>query len=814
MNDQPDSQRQPTDPTPAPFEAERTKARKVVQGLTQAVIQWMPLGSSGWAFVSSLFRQEWLQSLLMFPVMAVSVIWAAYAEAVLTRFREIAQEQGTNDADSFIKWVKRVNQTIRWQLAGTDDEYLKCQGSSTSDYETLGFNQSSGTFMPLLKDVFVPLELSDLFIKDIKGDELPGEPGYSQGKQGRGKEADGRRELEDIGAFKTERNLDIWKLLSQTRKTPAFRRLAILGWGGYGKTTLLRHVTYSYMTKQYKKYKAPKLLPVLLYLRQLQELLAHNPPDLPTLIEQHHIPYLPDGKKLELPPSWAENHLMKGNMLVMFDGFDEVKEEQRESLSKWLGAQIRNYSNSTFIVTSRPRAFKAHKGNIKAGVELFVKEFNPEQQRRFISQWYLVQEINIRAGRNDTNVRDTAQKQTANLLLQLQEREELGVLAKNPLLLNMIVNLHRSYQGQPLPQRRAELYQDICQLQLKDRPRARGIDMPLPLAESQQLLQGVALDLMQSVKEPRISAEGLSQLIDGHLRRLDTQDPVTSEELIDKLRDVSELIVKRESEYEFAHLSFQEFLAAKEIKETKQEQLLLDNWQEPWWRGTILLYAALVNPTNLIRSLIDLNNEEASTLALRCLEETPRKVDPQIEAELTSLQSNVQNLLYQPLETYLKNGQWREADEETLKVMLKVADREEQGLLDVESIYNFPCEDLRIIDQLWVKYSKGKFGFSVQKEIYESLGGTEKYNEKVWSKFCDRVGWRKRDKWLSYSNLNFEIDKAPKAHLPTGGGKEVFCYFETETDYRKFGPDGMFFYVEIEKSSFIILFSRLNTSKL
>ncbi|CCQ59603.1 GUN4 domain-containing protein, partial [Crocosphaera watsonii] len=43
---------------------------------------------------------------------------------------------------------------------------------------------------------------------------------------------------------------------------------------------------------------------------------------------------------------------------------------------------------------------------------------------------------------------------------------------------------------------------------------------------------------------------------------------------------------------------------------------------------------------------------------------------------------------------------------------------------------NFPCEDLRIIDQLWVKYSNGQFGFSVQKQIYmDELGGTKMYNE-------------------------------------------------------------------------------------
>lgn len=733
------------------------KERKAALGWISQLVRYAPTGGSLWIFGSFIKNQDWLSAVITFPIMVIMVAWSAYSKGFLLKVQKRMDEEGRKGADSLINQFQKldsaIKEAIKWQLAGTDEKYLKCQGSSCEDYVTIGFNQAFGTFMPLLKDVFVTLELSHNFTKDSTGDELPGLPGYSN-------------ERVDAIRGETSEEPDIWYFLSQIRKVDAHRRLAILAWGGFGKTTLLRHVTYSYTTKQYKRYKTPKLLPVLLYLRQWQEVLANNPPDLPTLIEQHHVPYLPEGKRLELPPNWAENHLRNGKMLVMFDGFDEVKEEQRESLSQWLNTQIRNYKKSTFIITSRPRAFKIYQGNIQPKATLFVKEFNPEQQRRFISKWYEAQEINIRRGRNTINVKDTAEKQTANLVQQLHEREELDALAKNPLLLNMIVNLHRSYQGQPLPQRRAELYQDICELQLKDRPRARGIDMPLPLAESQQLLQGLALDMMKKIKEPRISAECLTESIDKHLRRLDTQDLVTSEEFIDNIRDVSELIVKREEEYEFAHLSFQEFLAAKQIKETKQEQLLFDNWQEQWWRGTILLYAALVNPSNLIRFLITLNNEEATTLALRCLKETPRKVDPEIEAELTDLQSNVQNQLYQQLETYLKNGQWREADEETWKVMLKVADREEQGWLDTESIENFPCEDLRTIDRLWVKYSNGKFGFSVQKEIYEGLGGRKIFEDdkKFWKSFYESIGWRKESTW-NYDQITF-LENAPTALLP------------------------------------------------
>jgi serine/threonine protein kinase len=129
---------------------------------------------------------------------------------------------------------------------------------------------------------------------------------------------------------------------------------------------------------------------------------------------------------------------------------------------------------------------------------------------------------------------------------------------------------------------------------------------------------------------------------------------------------------------------------------------------------------------------------------------------------------------YSRLQQLLAARKWKEADQETAKVMCQVAQNSE-GWLRVEDIDNFPCEDLRTINQLWLHYSNGKFGFSVQKEIYESLGGTRQYNQKVWEKFGARVGWRKRGmfgmfggEWVSYSDLTFNM-QAPKAHLPICG---------------------------------------------
>ena len=121
---------------------------------------------------------------------------------------------------------------------------------------------------------------------------------------------------------------------------------------------------------------------------------------------------------------------------------------------------------------------------------------------------------------------------------------------------------------------------------------------------------------------------------------------------------------------------------------------------------------------------------------------------------------------YSQLRDLLAAGKWQEADEETARVMCLAAGREEEGWLRTEDIDNFPCEDLRTINQLWLHYSNGKFGFSVQKEIYQSLGGTREYNEEVWKKFCDRVGWRVKGEWLYYEDLTFDLEAAPVGHLP------------------------------------------------
>jgi len=152
----------------------------------------------------------------------------------------------------------------------------------------------------------------------------------------------------------------------------------------------------------------------------------------------------------------------------------------------------------------------------------------------------------------------------------------------------------------------------------------------------------------------------------------------------------------------------------------------------------------------------------------KTITETPKPAPPP-EIELKS----AKGIDYRNLEDLLKRQQWKQADDETATVMLQVANRTNEGWLRVEDIDNFPCEDLRTIDQLWVKYSGGRFGFSVQAKIYRELGGTREYNERVWDAFGDRVGWRVNNSWIYYTDVTFDL-KAPLGHLPAwDAGREL-----------------------------------------
>ncbi|MBP0018251.1 MAG: GUN4 domain-containing protein [Cyanobacteria bacterium SBLK] len=123
---------------------------------------------------------------------------------------------------------------------------------------------------------------------------------------------------------------------------------------------------------------------------------------------------------------------------------------------------------------------------------------------------------------------------------------------------------------------------------------------------------------------------------------------------------------------------------------------------------------------------------------------------------------------YTLLEELLIERDWKEADGETARLAIAIAQREKRGFLVETDLDKLPCHALREIDRLWLEATGGKFGLSVQKDLYLSLGGNRFLNSQIWQMFGAKVGWYRGNAWLHYNEIDFSLS-APAGHLPIFG---------------------------------------------
>jgi hypothetical protein len=97
---------------------------------------------------------------------------------------------------------------------------------------------------------------------------------------------------------------------------------------------------------------------------------------------------------------------------------------------------------------------------------------------------------------------------------------------------------------------------------------------------------------------------------------------------------------------------------------------------------------------------------------------------------------------YDRLESLLKAGKWKEADQETNRLLEKI-EIVESRKRSQDSGFR-ASEDIKIIDRLWRQTSQNRFGFNTQSEIYYSWGGSDSLGnpqKQVWQDFCKEVEW-------------------------------------------------------------------------
>ncbi|MGI0491960.1 GUN4 N-terminal ARM-like repeat domain-containing protein [Alkalinema pantanalense CENA528] len=116
---------------------------------------------------------------------------------------------------------------------------------------------------------------------------------------------------------------------------------------------------------------------------------------------------------------------------------------------------------------------------------------------------------------------------------------------------------------------------------------------------------------------------------------------------------------------------------------------------------------------------------------------------------------------YLPLQQRLAQQDFLEADKLTSQKLCELAggDAIQRKWVYFTEVNTFPTTDLRTINALWLAHSEGKFGYSVQRELWLSVG-------KNWEKLWAKIGWKDGINWTRYPGQFIWTIDAPKGHLP------------------------------------------------
>ncbi len=403
-----------------------------------------------------------------------------------------------------------------------------------------------------------------------------------------------------------------------------YRRLVIIGDPGCGKTTLLSYIALTYARSLHTLTSTKKAgsenmvqkrlgvnesdcLPILLPLRHLAGHLKEKHPDSgkdgPTILLNYLFEYYKN-QSIALPNEFFDAALEKGKAVLLLDGMDEVAETKaRQRVARLIEKFAERYPECRFVVTSREVGYE---GASKIGAQFGlakVRDFSPSEVRQFVRDWTRVVEITL-AQSDAFEVLRLADVQSEKLIQAIDTNPRVADLAVNPLLLTVIALVHR-YRAQ-LPERRSELYEEVVEVLLGHWDEAKGLDQDVEVAgvkmdsgDRRSLLEPVAF-WMHERNQREIERDDLRSLLLPAFKGITGTDGQASKALDDFLHLVNErsglLIERGIGMYGFAHLTFQEYLAARALADRKDSlDFTLKHLPDAWWREVILLQAGYLS---------------------------------------------------------------------------------------------------------------------------------------------------------------------------------------------------------------------------
>ena len=321
-----------------------------------------------------------------------------------------------------------------------------------------------------------------------------------------------------------------------------YSKLMLLGKPGAGKTTLLKYTALKCSQGDIFS----DLVPIFVTLRQYAG--AESQPRLFDYISQDFYAYNIGDK------TNVKQLLRQGRAILFLDGLDEVSENDLHRVLEDLRSFSEQFYTNRFVITSR---LGSQEYVFEKFTEVEIANFQPLQISQFAQRWFLSNSRHIEL-----------------FLRKVEDNRPIQELATNPLLLTLLCLVFDEFGD--FPTNRSELYREGLDVLLKKWDAKRNIERHqiyknLSMQRKEDLLAQVACTtfyqgdyFFRQVDLESYITEYIRNLPKAHTDEEALQ--LDSAAIIKAIESQHGLFVERaKGIYSFSHLTFHEYLAAREL---------------------------------------------------------------------------------------------------------------------------------------------------------------------------------------------------------------------------------------------------------